>query len=322
MIDNLVSIIIPTYNRAHLIGETLDSVLAQTYANWECLVIDDGSTDDTEIVTGGYISKDSRFQYYKRPADRLQGGNAARNYGFELSKGTYINWLDSDDLMSPDCVEKKVAAFTGSTQAVLHKNQYANYALTQFRKGKFEYEEIQDLYYYYAIEAIEIQTCGFMWRREFLEGRVLFDEHLQRYQDNEFHLRMLATKPNIDVVNEVLATIRGGDASQISAKLNVSKKKLFDVFYYRYQTLALKDTVSSEYYKPLLFKIYKKLFWAFYAALTYERNIIKRFKDVFKYYSKLSIVYLNKDVPFKDKLKSHVYIGVILLFGNFLKQNS
>ena len=62
--DNpLVSIIIPTYNRAHLISETLDSVLAQTYTNWECIVVNDGSPDDTEKVAKRWVEKDSRFKY-------------------------------------------------------------------------------------------------------------------------------------------------------------------------------------------------------------------------------------------------------------------
>lgn len=63
----LVSIIIPTYNRAHLIGETLDSVLAQTYINWECIIVDDRSTDDTKEVIDSYLYGDVRFSYFKRP---------------------------------------------------------------------------------------------------------------------------------------------------------------------------------------------------------------------------------------------------------------
>src|SRR5690554_3978886 len=106
----LISIIIPTYNRAHLIGETLDSVLAQTYQNWECIVVDDGSTDNTDEVMAAYMAKDARFQYHHRPKDRLPGGNAARNYGFEVSKGEYIQWFDSDDLMLPEKLEMKVSS--------------------------------------------------------------------------------------------------------------------------------------------------------------------------------------------------------------------
>lgn len=66
MSDKLVSIIIPVYNRALLIGETLDSILCQSYANWECLLIDDGSSDNTAQIVNDYVLRDSRFQYYFR----------------------------------------------------------------------------------------------------------------------------------------------------------------------------------------------------------------------------------------------------------------
>jgi glycosyltransferase involved in cell wall biosynthesis len=98
----LVSVIIPTYNRAHLIGETLDSVVIQTYENWECIIVDDGSSDNTDEVVGKYVKGDTRFKYYHRPEEHLQGGNGARNYGFKMSQGDYIQWFNSDDLMHPE----------------------------------------------------------------------------------------------------------------------------------------------------------------------------------------------------------------------------
>ena len=88
MSNPLVSIIIPTYNRAHLLEETLNSIVKQTYSNWECLIVDDGSKDDTDNFMESFIKKDKRFQYHKRPKNSPKGGNAARNYGFQLSKGT------------------------------------------------------------------------------------------------------------------------------------------------------------------------------------------------------------------------------------------
>ena len=83
--------IIPTYNRAHLIGETLDSVLAQTYQHWECIIVDDGSSHNTDRVVSEYVKKDSWFKYYHRPDEHLPGGNGARNYGFKMSQGKFIN---------------------------------------------------------------------------------------------------------------------------------------------------------------------------------------------------------------------------------------
>ncbi len=83
----LVSIIIPTYNRVNHLGGILDSVLKQTCTNWECIVVDDGSSDATDELMRSYCEKDPRFKYHHSPNDRPKGGNTCRNYGFELSKG-------------------------------------------------------------------------------------------------------------------------------------------------------------------------------------------------------------------------------------------
>ena len=105
MHNPLISIIIPTFNRAHYIQETLDSILNQTYINWECIIIDDGSEDNTQEVLAKYLKKDVRFQFHIRPENRPKGANSCRNYGFELSKGDLIKWFDSDDIMLPNHIE-------------------------------------------------------------------------------------------------------------------------------------------------------------------------------------------------------------------------
>lgn len=95
----IVSIIIPTFNRGHLIGETLQSVINQTCENWECIVVDDGSDDNTKQVVQEFVKRDNRFRYLDRPLTRTKGANACRNFGYEKSKGELINWLDSDDIL-------------------------------------------------------------------------------------------------------------------------------------------------------------------------------------------------------------------------------
>ena len=79
----LLSIIIPTYNRAHLIEATLDSIKSQDFDDWECIVVDDGSTDNTPIVLANYVKEDGRFRYLHRPKNRKKGPNSCRNFGFE-----------------------------------------------------------------------------------------------------------------------------------------------------------------------------------------------------------------------------------------------
>ena len=97
----LFSIIIPTYNRAALIAKTLDTVLTQTLYSYEVLIIDDGSTDNTEAIVQPYL--DDKVKYYKKEnAERA----AARNYGTRLAKGAYVNLFDSDDCMFPYHLEE------------------------------------------------------------------------------------------------------------------------------------------------------------------------------------------------------------------------
>ncbi|MCE2711637.1 MAG: glycosyltransferase family 2 protein [Cryomorphaceae bacterium] len=93
------SIIIPTFNRAHLISKAIESVIAQTFENWELIIVDDGSTDQTKEIIYAYKKMDSRIQYiYQENAER----SAARNNGILQAKGSYVCFLDSDDYFLPD----------------------------------------------------------------------------------------------------------------------------------------------------------------------------------------------------------------------------
>jgi len=88
------SIIVPTYNRAHLISKAIESVIAQSFVNWELIIVDDGSTDKTMDLIASYQEKDTRIRYiYQENAER----SAARNNGIDHAKGEYICFLDSDD---------------------------------------------------------------------------------------------------------------------------------------------------------------------------------------------------------------------------------
>ncbi|MDT0688606.1 glycosyltransferase family 2 protein [Salegentibacter sp. F188] len=93
----LFSIIVPTFNRADIIKEAIKSVLEQSYDNWECLVIDDGSTDGTERIINSF--KDSRIKYYYKSHEER---SKARNFGIAIAEGEYICFLDSDDIYFPN----------------------------------------------------------------------------------------------------------------------------------------------------------------------------------------------------------------------------
>lgn len=100
----LVSIITPVYNSEKYIGETIKSVLLQTYTKWEMLIVDDGSTDNTEKVIQGF--NDSRITYYK--LEENSGAAIARNYALEKAKGRFIAFLDADDMWKNNKLEKQL----------------------------------------------------------------------------------------------------------------------------------------------------------------------------------------------------------------------
>lgn len=111
-----VTVVIPTFNRADLIGQTLQSVAAQTFPDWECVVVDDGSTDNTRQVVESFAARDPRFRYaWQENASAA----AARNRGVELATGEFIAFVDSDDLWPPDRLAWQVEALRNDPEAVL-----------------------------------------------------------------------------------------------------------------------------------------------------------------------------------------------------------
>ncbi|AUC84422.1 hypothetical protein CW731_03510 [Polaribacter sp. ALD11] len=197
IIQPLVSIIIPTYNRAHLIRETLDSILAQSYTNWECIVVDDGSVDNTSEILTNYCKNDNRFQYYQRPDSEMKGANSCRNYGFKLSKGEFINWFDSDDLYKENYIDKLVKKNTEDIDVIVCEIQkFSNNSKTKLNRIYSE-NLIED----YLTGKVVFYISGPLWKKSFLDKQeFLLDETISNLDDWDFNLRMLYQKPNIKYV--------------------------------------------------------------------------------------------------------------------------
>lgn len=102
-----ISCIIPTYNRSAFIKEAINSVIRQTFEDWELIIVDDGSLDNTEEVVKHFIKSESRISYYKNPR---KGGSAARNFGIKQAFGEYIAFLDDDDISLPHRFESQLKA--------------------------------------------------------------------------------------------------------------------------------------------------------------------------------------------------------------------
>ena len=103
------SVIIPTYNRARMVDRAIQSVLSQTYQDFEIIVVDDASTDNTQEVVKECMFRDKRVRYIKH--EKNKGGSAARNTGIKNEHGEYVGFLDSDDEWLPTKLEKQIELF-------------------------------------------------------------------------------------------------------------------------------------------------------------------------------------------------------------------
>lgn len=217
----MLSIIIPTYNRAHLIDKTLSSIQQQTYTNWECIIVDDGSTDNSDEVIGKFVAADNRFRYFKRPESYTKGANSCRNFGFEQSQGEFINWFDSDDLMDKERCELKVGHLSDNKNAHCVISQLQFFQTIDGKKiwSKPRIIESSDVVRDYLSGKISIGATNPIWRREVLEKQSrLFDPKITQSQDLEFHSRIFKEYSHIEIIRKPLFYVRKGGSS-ISSRL-------------------------------------------------------------------------------------------------------
>jgi glycosyltransferase involved in cell wall biosynthesis len=184
------------YNRATLVSETLDSVFAQTYTDWECIVVDDGSTDNSVDVVQKYVDKDSRFKLLIRPDDRIKGAPTCRNIGFENSTGEYVIFFDSDDILDQSYFKTVILStqhnptldfFVVPYNRIIFKNGQKHVSLsTSFDPANGTlFEQIFSQRYL-------LRTFCLVWQRHFLERKsMLWREGLAIGQDYDFNYRMI-----------------------------------------------------------------------------------------------------------------------------------
>ena len=216
-----VSIILPTYNRAHMVGNAIESVLAQSYTEFELLIIDDGSTDHTEQVVASY--NDKRISYYRMQENG--GQSKARNCGIQMAKYDYLAFEDSDDLWRPEKLEvqmnviKNVASDVGM---VYHKFRYD---LGEGRSMTLPGQKITlenksgDIYRQLLWDNL-VGMPTILIKKECVEAAGGMDESLHCLEDYDFALR-IAKKYKAIFLDEIyvdanysVTGVSGGDNSQ------------------------------------------------------------------------------------------------------------
>jgi glycosyltransferase involved in cell wall biosynthesis len=294
------SIIIPTYNRAHLICETLDSILNQTYKEWECIIVDDGSTDNTNEILSNYLN-DSRFKFHLRPSSKPKGANSCRNFGFQFSKGDFIHFMDSDDLYLPIALETFKKSFSESIDVVVAKLE-----LTDFDSGlKIRENQIesQNLIEDYFIGKVAFYVSGPVWKRSFLQKqKQLFDENISNLDDWDFNLRMLYQNPEMEVLNIPLLKYRISENS-LSREINkLNFKEVQSELFTRQKHLAiLKKNRKVDLLKLKTFTTNRYKHFLKKALETNNEN---------KYYFLIGLL--------REQFKLHDFIGIIKVSFVFL----
>jgi len=262
MDSKLISIIVPSFNRADLIAETLNSVFSQTYQKWECIIVDDGSSDNTIDIINSFIEKDSRFSFIER--NRLpKGAPTCRNIGLDFSNGEFIIYLDSDDILAPYCLEQRINKFSVHFDMDFLVFKSLLFVDKPFSNGFYwniDNEE-NDLSRFIKLDALW-QTSGPIYKKEFLIKMGGFKEDLLFWQDYDLHLRCLLNGGNylkyFDLPVDVY--IRDGRKDTISrstpftSNLNILKirvkfyDELINNYYHSLTTQQKKSLQSISYY--------------------------------------------------------------------------
>lgn len=206
---NLVSVIIPCYNSAHFIADAINSVIHQSYVNWELIIVDDGSTDALDAVVAPFLNQDARIQYVKK---KNGGLGSARNFGIQHAIGTYILPLDADDTFEPSFIEKAVSLFLNNHNL---KVVYCDAVFFGARKGVWSLKDYtyKDL----LLSNMIFATC--MYRREDYENVGGYDETIL-YEDWDFWLRLLKDGGEVYKIPEVLFNYRQHQEGSLMNELN------------------------------------------------------------------------------------------------------
>lgn len=210
-----VSVIIPTHNRAALVQQAIASVLAQTYADFECIVVDDGSLDDTRAALQPLIAG-ARIHYAHQPNAGL---SAARNHGLRLARGAYISFLDDDDLYEPQKLARQVEYMTAHPDAMLVHCWFRKFSDQNPDLGLRKTDWFQGWIYPQMLSywRMLMATPCLMFRRELFDEVGVFDESL-RYAEDFDMWRRIARKYPFHLVPESLVRIRQQAVSMSSHK--------------------------------------------------------------------------------------------------------
>ena len=316
----LISIVIPLYNRAELIKETLNSVLSQTYSNWEAIVVDDHSTDNGLMIVREYAERDSRVKFVKRYREP-KGAPVCRNIGSSESKGDFLIFLDSDDLLSANCLDKriKVIEADSSLDFSVFPMGFFNEIIGD-RNDVWLYHDYHD-YISGFLRRAQWAITSPIWRKNALQRLGGFDESLLSWQDWELHLKAIVNNYKFTVIEGEPDCYcrRGGGHTQINqhhTRLYHTKNRI-RLFNKAYQLLKTEELLFDRNRKLLVDQILiactslhqqneKKYALKMWRSL----NERKSMPSLYFYYGWILIKASSPRILFDTRISFHVWIWI------------
>ncbi|MCP2520499.1 glycosyltransferase [Candidatus Aminicenantes bacterium AC-708-M15] len=267
-----VSVIIPTYNRASFLKEAIESVLNQEYSDFELIIIDDGSTDNTKEIIKQYEGK---LKYYYQSH---KGVSPARNAGLKLARGDFIAFLDSDDLWKKEKLKIQVEFMKSHPEIMVCYTEEI-----WIRKGvrvnpKKKHKKYSGWIFDKVVPICLLSLSSALFRKKLFEEVGVFDENLPACEDYDLGLR-IACKYPIHLIKEPLIIKRGGHPDQLS-------KKYWGMDRFRIMALEkiLKENLRKEWRELVIKEIIKK-------CTILANGCLKRNKkeEAEKYFKKIDI---------------------------------
>lgn len=216
---SLVSVIIPVYNASRYLAETLFSVVNQTYTNLEIIIVNDGSTDNSEEIIRDFQQKDARFHYYSR---ENQGQCVSSNFAIQVSNGDYIKFLDADDILSPEHIELQLKALGGNVNC-LASCEWGRFYDDNYHSAKFIPEAVwknMD-----SIDWIKVSLSqksdmmgAWLWLipKKILDIAGNWNEELSLNNDFDFSIRLLLTAKSVKFAEGAKLYYRSGLSASLS----------------------------------------------------------------------------------------------------------
>lgn len=250
--DQLVTVLIPNRNSSIYIAETLDSVLTQTYTNWECIIVDDHSTDNSLEIIKPYIEKQP--DKIKLFPNTRKGACSARNVAFKYSKGDYIQYLDADDLLSPNKLEEQMELIDRFGDNIVTNCKWGRFT-SDINKVNWEQQSINKGYNQPIDWLTEswmgngmAQTAVWLTPRHLIEKAGPWNESLLINQDGEFFCRVLMHAQSIRFAPNAGVYYRSGISGSITQSNRQSRTKAESLLksYQSYEkTLAVQDNPET-----------------------------------------------------------------------------